>query len=89
MQLKIGFPPDLRSFIWTKGSIAVNGVSLTLNEIGPDYFEVGLIPETLKRTNLNDLEEGGGVNLEIDNMARGLVHVAKIGQAKLEKELNP
>lgn len=84
VQLKIGFPPDLRSFIWTKGSIAVNGVSLTLNEVGPDYFEVGLIPETLKRTNLNELKEGDGVNLEIDNMARGLVHFAKI-----EKELNP
>ncbi len=84
VQLKIGFPPTLRPFIWTKGSVAVNGVSLTLNDVGPNYFEVGLIPETLKRTNLANLKERDGVNLEIDNMARGLVHFAK-----LEKELNP
>jgi riboflavin synthase len=81
VQLKIGFPVELKPYIWPKGSIAVNGVSLTVNTVGPDTFEVGLIPETLKRTNLSTLESGSPVNLEIDNMARGLVHVAN-----LEKE---
>lgn len=81
LRMNIGFPADLRPYIWSKGSIAVNGVSLTINHVSPTHFEVGLIPETLKRTNLGDLHEGDGVNLEIDNMARGLVHVAE-----LEKE---
>lgn len=81
VQLKIGFPAELKPFIWPKGSIAVNGVSLTINHVGPQNFELGLIPETLKRTNLDELKAKDGVNLEIDNMARGLVHVAK-----LEKE---
>ena len=68
-------PEVLRPFVWSKGSIAVNGVSLTINEVTADTFAVGLIPETLKRTNLGKLKAGDAVNLEIDNFARGLVHL--------------
>ncbi len=49
-----------------KGSVAVNGVSLTVNETGKDYFKVGIIPETLKRTNLNKITLSSLVNLEAD-----------------------
>lgn len=74
----IEHPDNLAPFIWAKGSVAVNGVSLTLNRVEPNHFTVGLIPETLKRTNLGNLSVGAGVNLEADNWARGLVHQAKL-----------
>lgn len=74
LRLTIEIPENLRRFVWTKGSVAINGVSLTVNRTEGRSFQVGLIPETLKRTNLDGLEIGAGVNLEIDNMARGLIH---------------
>jgi riboflavin synthase len=73
-EMKIGFNESIRPYVWPKGSIAVNGVSLTINQAEADFFTVGLIPETLKRTNLGALTEGAEVHLEIDNSARGLVH---------------
>ncbi len=77
LKLTIGFPKKFAPYIWSKGSIAINGVSLTLNQTAAQEFQVGLIPETLKRTNLGRLKKGASVNLEIDNMARGLVHFAQ------------
>lgn len=76
LRLEIEIPTALKPFIWPKGSVAVNGVSLTVNS-ATDVFSVGLIPETLKRTNLKNLKAGDRVNLEADNMARGLFHFAK------------
>ena len=56
--------------IWSKGSVAINGVSLTINECGEDFFLVGLIPETLRRTNLGLLDVGEKVHIELDALAR-------------------
>jgi len=67
-------PEIFRGFVWKKGSWAVNGVSLTINEVQSSVVEHVLIPETLKRTNLAALKTGDRVNLEIDMMARALVH---------------
>jgi len=53
-----------------KGSIAVDGVSLTVSAISGDWFEVSLIPETLKRTTLGAKQPGGDVNLEVDVIAK-------------------
>lgn len=72
--LRIAIPQALAAFVWPKGSVTVNGVSLTINQVSEGTFTVGLIPETLKRTNLGLLQDGSIVNLEADNMARGLVH---------------
>lgn len=80
--MRIEFPSCFAAYVWAKGSIAINGVSLTINEALATSFTVGLIPETLKRTNLGQLKNGDKVNLEIDNMARGLIHFAR-----LEKEM--
>ena len=65
-------PPEASamSLIVEKGSIAVNGVSLTVAAVGPDWLEVALIPTTLSLTNLGSLEEGDGVNLEYDYIAK-------------------
>lgn len=74
VKLAVRTPKSLVSFVWPKGSWAVNGVSLTINLVQNDLVEMCLIPETLLRTNLGDLKPGDKVNLEIDMMARGLVH---------------
>ena len=58
-----------------KGSIAINGTSLTVSAIGDDYFEVSLIPTTLIHTNLGTLQPGDSVNLEADILAK---HVEKL-----------
>ena len=63
-------PPDLGRFVAKKGSIAVNGTSLTVNAVATDSFEVALIPITLAATNLGRLEPGMRVNLEVDLVAR-------------------
>lgn len=77
LRLTIEIPHGLKNLIWAKGSVAVNGVSLTVNQVTAAGFSVGLIPETLRRTNLGSLKPGDIVNLEADNFARGLAHFAK------------
>ncbi|MDQ3185263.1 MAG: riboflavin synthase, partial [Pseudomonadota bacterium] len=68
--LVIKAPASLPQYIAKKGSITVNGVSLTVNGIAGDEFEVNLIPHTLARTTLSDLKVGAKVNLEVDMVAR-------------------
>jgi len=63
-------PAGLARYIARKGSIAVNGVSLTVNAVKGSEFSVNLIPHTLAATNLANLREGDPVNLEVDMMAR-------------------
>lgn len=72
--LTIDAPKDFLPFVWRKGSVAVHGVSLTINDVIGNKFKVGLIPETLKRTNLKNLKIGDTVHLEADAMARALYH---------------
>lgn len=62
----VSFPSDGRPFLVSKGSVAVNGVSLTVAALGPSFFEVELIPATLETTNLGLLRAGAAVNLEYD-----------------------
>jgi riboflavin synthase len=64
------FPPELGRYIVSKGSIAVDGVSLTLVDVKPDRFSVALIPHTLSVTTLGALRAGDGVNLETDLLAK-------------------
>ena len=66
----IGAPAELLRYVVEKGSIAVDGVSLTVSAIGDDWFEVSLIPETLERTTLGAAEPGRPVNLEVDVLAK-------------------
>ena len=63
-------PKHLLRYITCKGSITVNGVSLTVNQIVNDEFSVNLIPHTLSHTTLNTLKPGTQVNLEVDMLAR-------------------
>ena len=70
VEIVVRFPAELGRYVARKGSIAVNGVSLTVNAVATDAFSVNLIPHTLAVTNLKDLKQGDGVNLEIDLVAR-------------------
>lgn len=63
-------PPHLSRFIAPKGSVALDGVSLTVNEVEGDTFAVLIIPHTLKVTTIGPLRVGDAVNLEIDTLAR-------------------
>jgi riboflavin synthase len=74
-RLAVAVPKALAKYVARKGSIAVNGVSLTVNEINGATFTVNLIPHTLKATNLGDLREGDKVNLEVDMLARYVARV--------------
>ena len=68
--LEIRAPHDLAKFIAAKGSITVNGVSLTVNAVEGDVFSLNLIPHTLQETTLKYLKAGASVNLEVDLLAR-------------------
>ena len=68
--VSIDADPSLLRYVVEKGSIAVDGVSLTVAEIGEDCFAVSLIPETLERTTLGAAEPGNPVNLEVDVLAK-------------------
>jgi len=63
-------PPEVARYIAVKGSIAINGVSLTVNEVKAMQFSVNIIPHTLGATNLGALTAGARVNLEADTVAR-------------------
>lgn len=75
--LDVKLAPSVLPFVWNKGSITINGVSLTVNNVKDSVVEICLIPETLKRTNLGALKPGQVVNIEPDYMARAVVTAAK------------
>ena len=65
-ELRMEMPPELRIFFVTKGSVCVNGVSLTLTDVNDETFAVRLIPATRRETNLDALKPGDLVNIETD-----------------------
>ena len=76
-ELVIQAPQALLRFIAHKGSITVNGVSLTVNRVDGDRFSINLIPHTLAMTNLKELTPGATVNLETDMLARYVAQLLK------------
>jgi riboflavin synthase len=71
-RMQIDVPKELARYIAKKGSITIDGVSLTVNEVGPTNFAVNLIPHTLDVTVMNRYAVGTRVNLEVDTIARYL-----------------
>jgi riboflavin synthase len=69
-RVKVELPPDLMRYVVDKGSVALNGVSLTVATLGPTWVEVSLIPETLERTNLGLAAPGDPLNVEVDVIAK-------------------
>ena len=79
--VEVSMPPALAKYLVDKGSITVDGVSLTVVEAGPESFTISLIPETLARTTLGLRQPGDRVNLEVDILAK---HVEKLLAARLD-----
>jgi riboflavin synthase len=70
-------PDSLASFIAAKGSVAIDGVSLTVNDVGSTEFGVNIIPHTQQMTTFDHAEPGGSVNLEVDVLARYVSRLAE------------
>lgn len=68
--VRVALPPALSRYVAEKGSVAVDGVSLTVVEVGDDYFDVALIPTTLDLTTLGTKAVGAPVNIEVDVLAK-------------------
>lgn len=68
--VRLTLPAQLRRYVVEKGSIAVNGTSLTVSAVGEGWFEVSLIPTTLAQTTAGELAPGDPVNLEVDIVAK-------------------
>jgi riboflavin synthase len=73
--LDVDLDPGLERYLVEKGSVALDGVSLTISSLRPGGFAVSLIPETLQRTNLGGVQEGSVVNVEVDVLAK---HVERL-----------
>lgn len=76
-RFRIRVPAALARFIAPKGSVAMNGISLTVNEVDASSFGVNIIPHTLANTDLSALHPGASVNIEIDTLARYVARLAE------------
>jgi riboflavin synthase len=81
--LTVSFPKHLSPFIVSKGSIAVDGISLTVAGLGADRFDVQIVPFTVSHTNLQRSHIRDRVNLECDMIAKYVVHVAELAGLSL------
>lgn len=76
-RLKIGYPEILRPYIVYKGAIAIDGISLTVAQIGQSEFDVQIVPFTWEHTNLNSRSSGDQVNLECDIIGKYVAQILK------------
>jgi riboflavin synthase len=75
--VRIAYPPEIGRYLVFKGSVAVEGISLTIAALTDDYFEVAIIPKTWELTNLSHLAPGDSVNLEADVIAKYVERIIK------------
>ena len=81
----IGFPPELAKYLVHKGSVAVEGISLTIADLENDHFDLAIIPKTWELTNLSALEPRDAVNLEVDIIAKYVERMMQFGGAASER----
>ena len=74
---RFAYPAEIARYLVFKGSIAVEGISLTIAGLTDDYFEVAIIPKTLQVTNLYHLKPGDAVNLEVDVIGKYVERLLK------------
>ncbi len=77
VQVTLELPPEFRAFVAPRGSVAIEGVSLTVNDVYDDRFTLTIIPHTQQATTLERTRPGDGVNLEVDVFARYVVHALR------------
>jgi riboflavin synthase len=80
--VRVRIPQELMKYVVLKGSITLDGISLTVNEVGSDWVALSLIPETLKVTTMGTRQPGDPINVEADVMAK---HIEKLIEAHLAK----
>lgn len=80
--VRIGFPEEIGKYLVYKGSISIEGISLTVAELTDEYFEIAVIPKTWELTNLSTLKDGDEVNLEADVIAKYVERIMLYGKAK-------
>ena len=78
IRLRLNLTNKLKKFIAEKGSVALNGISLTVNKTGINFFEVNIIPFTWQNTNLNFLSVNSSLNIEIDLLSRYLINYNRV-----------
>jgi len=84
--VRVGFPKDIAKYLIYKGSISVEGISLTIADLKDDYFEIAVIPKTWELTNLHALQNGDTVNLEVDMIAKYIERIMFFGQSAEKSE---
>lgn len=84
--VKIGFPAEIGQYLVYKGSISVEGISLTIAKLAADSFEIAVIPKTWRQTNLSVLKTGAAVNLEADVIAKYVERIMLYGKAAEKSE---
>ena len=77
--VRIGYPPELARYFVFKGSVAVEGISLTIAGLTDGYFEIAIIPKTWEVTNFSQLRPGDEVNLEVDVIAKYVERILSEG----------
>jgi riboflavin synthase len=83
--VSIGFPPEVGQYLVYKGSVSVEGISLTIANLADDYFEIAVIPKTWELTNLSGLKTGDAVNLEADVIAKYVERILLYGRRESEE----
>ncbi len=79
VEMRFGFPRDIDRYLVYKGSIAVDGISLTISSLEDRSFSVSVVPHTLRNTNLQSLRTGDAVNLEVDILGKYFERFCKLG----------
>lgn len=86
--IRIGYPPEVVRYLVFKGSIAVEGISLTIAALAEEYFEVAVIPKTWAVTNLSHLRPGDAVNLEADIIAKYVERILTVGTSRSDEAVS-
>ncbi|MBA3632570.1 MAG: riboflavin synthase [Acidobacteria bacterium] len=84
--VRISYPKEIGQYLVYKGSISVEGISLTIANLTDDYFEIAVIPKTWELTNLSSLKNGDAVNLEVDIIAKYVERIMLYGKAEKKTE---
>ena len=84
--VRIAYPREMARYLVFKGSVAVEGISLTVSSLKEDHFEVAIIPKTWTLTNLSTLRPGDAVNLEADIIAKYVERILSVGKQSEEEK---
>ena len=84
--VRVGFPPEIAKYLIYKGSISVEGISLTIADLKDDSFEIAVIPKTWEMTNLHALRNGDALNLEVDVIAKYIERIMLYGKTPEKTE---